>query len=74
MALPLTAIQVKELSVTGTFRYANSYPQAIALAASGRIELDPLVDARFGLQEVEVALQANRRDQRLLKVIVSPGM
>ncbi len=74
VVLPLTAIQVKELNVTGTFRYANSYPQAIALAASGRIDLDALVDARFGLHEVEMALQANRRDQRLLKVVVSPGL
>ncbi|MCX6421781.1 MAG: NAD(P)-dependent alcohol dehydrogenase [Actinobacteria bacterium] len=71
--LPITKIQVKELIITGTFRYANSYPQAIALAASGRFDLDALVDARFGLHEVELALKANHEDPTLLKVVVSPG-
>lgn len=71
--LPVTVIQVKELIVTGAFRYANTYPQAIALAASGRFDLDALVDARYGLHEVESALTANRNDPTLMKVVVSPS-
>ena len=49
-------IQIKELVVTGTFRYANCYPAAIALAASGVVDLDGLVTARFGLEQVAEAL------------------
>ena len=62
MALPVAKIQIKELQVTGTFRYANCYPAAIALAASGAVDLDALVTARFGLDEVADALQAAKQD------------
>lgn len=70
--LPVDAIQQNELWVTGTFRYAHAYPAAIALAASGTIELDGLVTARYGLADAEAALLASRRDPTALKVIVRP--
>ena len=73
MELPVATIQVKELQVTGTFRYANCYPAAIALAASGVVDLDGLVTARFGLAEVADALQAAKRDPTTLKPMVYPG-
>src|SRR6266702_1320161 len=41
--LPLAHVQARELEVTGTFRYASTWPPAIALAASGRVDLDALV-------------------------------
>ena len=55
------------------FRYANCYPAAIALAASGAVDLDGLVTARFGLAEVADALQAAKRDPATLKPMVYPG-
>ena len=73
LELPVAAIQIKELQVTGTFRYANCYPPAIALVASGAIDLDSLVTGRFGLAEVADALQAAKRDPATLKPIVYPG-
>jgi L-iditol 2-dehydrogenase len=36
-SLPVQAMQNRELSVTGTFRYAHTKPPAIALVAGGRI-------------------------------------
>ena len=33
--LPFSAVQGRELEVTGTFRYANTWPTAIALVAAG---------------------------------------
>lgn len=68
--IPVAALQARELTLVGTFRYANTYPAAIALAASGRVDLDGLVDARFPLEEVDRALSANREDPTLLKVMV----
>ncbi len=68
--LPVAAIQSRELTVVGTFRYADTYPAAIALAASGRVELDGLIDARFPLAETDAALRANRENPALLKVMV----
>jgi L-iditol 2-dehydrogenase len=73
MQLPVAAIQIKELEVTGVFRYANSYPAAIALAASGAVDLDSLVTGKFGLQQVEAALTASRTDPHSLKPVVYPG-
>jgi L-iditol 2-dehydrogenase len=58
--------------LTGTFRYANTYPAAIALAASGKVDLDGLVSARFGLDETERALRATREDPRMIKAMVLP--
>ena len=51
--LPVSTIQNRELTVTGTFRYAHTYPDAIAMVASGRVDLDALVGARLPLAESE---------------------
>lgn len=68
--LPHGIIQAKELWVTGTFRYAHTYPKAVALVASGAIDLDALVSKSFGLDEVEQALTYSRQDPAAMKVIV----
>lgn len=68
--LPHGVIQAKELWVTGTFRYAHTYPKAVALVASGAIDLDALVSRTFGLDEVEQALTYSRQDPAAMKVIV----
>ncbi len=73
MELPVADIQIKELVVTGTFRYANCYPAAIALAASGAVDLDSLVTGRFGLDQVAEALQASKTDPHCLKPVVYPA-
>ena len=72
--LPVATIQIRELTVTGTFRYANTYPAAIALAASGAVDLDSLVTARFGLEQVAEALSASKTDPHTLKPVVYPGV
>lgn len=73
MELPVAVIQIKELTVTGTFRYANCYPAAIALAASGVVDLDGLVTGRFGLAEAAQALQASKTDPHTLKPMLYPA-
>ena len=70
--LPLSVVQERELEVTGTFRYANTWPTAIDLVASGRVELDRLVTGRYRLDQVEEALTAGRRDERAVKAVVRP--
>jgi L-iditol 2-dehydrogenase len=69
--LPVATIQARELTVTGTFRYANTYPEAIALAASGRIPLDKIVGARLPLEDTEKALRMGHTDPSVLKTIVA---
>jgi L-iditol 2-dehydrogenase len=68
--IPIAAMQAREITLVGTFRYANTYAIAIALATSSRVDLDGLVDARFPLEEVDRALRATREDPTLLKVVV----
>jgi L-iditol 2-dehydrogenase len=72
VVVPLAAIQNRELWLTGTFRYANTYPAAIALAAAGRVDLEGIVTGRFGLEDTEAALRAARVDESSIKPIVLP--
>ena len=59
--------------MTGTFRYANTYPDAIALAATGRVDLKAIMSGRFGLDDAESALRAGREDPSSVKPMVLPG-
>ncbi|MEO3757979.1 NAD(P)-dependent alcohol dehydrogenase [Mycobacterium sp. B14F4] len=60
MELPTQVIQNRELVLTGVFRYANTWPTAIALVDSGRVDLDAMVTARFPLEEAAEALDSDR--------------
>ena len=70
---PLSYIQWREIELTGTFRYANTYPTALALAASGAVQLDDIVSGHYGLGEVDTALRAGRRDPLAVKPVVVPS-
>jgi len=70
--VPLGLIQNRELWLTGTFRYANTYPTAIALAAAGRVDLEAIITGHFGLDDAEAALRAGREDPTSVKAIVLP--
>ncbi|TDD25946.1 NAD(P)-dependent alcohol dehydrogenase [Nonomuraea diastatica] len=72
LPLPLTFIQSREIEVTGTFRYANTWPTAIALAASGQVDVDSLVTGHFPLAESEAALLAAERDPLAVKSVINP--
>jgi len=73
MPLPTSRIQARELAVTGTFRYANTYPAAIALAASGRVRLDEMAGAHLGLDETATALAMSHTHPEVLKTMVVIG-
>lgn len=69
--VPLQLVQGRELNITGTFRYANTWPTAIALAAAGAVDLDGLVSSTHSLDQVEEALLAGEVPGAL-KAIVRP--
>jgi L-iditol 2-dehydrogenase len=73
LPIPLPYVQDHELVLMGAFRYANTWPTAIALVASGRVDLDSLVTHHFGLDDVEQALTAARRDATTIKAVIRPG-
>ncbi|GAB7193318.1 NAD(P)-dependent alcohol dehydrogenase [Kineococcus sp. NUM-3379] len=72
--LPVSYLQNREITLTGTFRYANTYPAAIALAASGAVDLDGLVTGRFGLDEVEAALTSGSTPGSIKSVVLPGGV
>ena len=74
VTLPMSALQVREVTVTGTFRYANTYPAAIALVGAARVRLDPLVTGTFGLDEVEAALTVGSSGEGAVKAVVYPQL
>jgi L-iditol 2-dehydrogenase len=59
MELPVQVIGNRELILTGVFRYANTWPAAIALIRSGRVELDEMVTARYPLEKTAEALESD---------------
>ena len=71
--IALSVIQNRELWLTGTFRYANTYPAAIELAARGRVDVEALITGHYGLDDTETALLAGRDDAASIKVMVHPG-
>ncbi|QAV69663.1 NAD(P)-dependent alcohol dehydrogenase [Salinibacterium sp. UTAS2018] len=71
VSLPVSRIQGRELLVTGVFRYANTWPLAIELVASGAVDLESLVTSTFSLDRVEEAFEATR-DPNTLKALITP--
>jgi L-iditol 2-dehydrogenase len=72
LALPLSVVQERELVVTGTFRYANTWPTAIGLVGSGLVDLARLVTGRFPLTESAAALTAARDTPGAIKAVINP--
>jgi L-iditol 2-dehydrogenase len=69
MELPTQLIQNRELVLTGVFRYANTWPTAIALVETGRVDLDAMVTAHFPLEKVAEALDSDRTPGSVKSVV-----
>jgi L-iditol 2-dehydrogenase len=70
MDLPTQLIQNRELTLTGVFRYADTWPEAIALVESGRVDLDGMVTGRFPLESAAEALDSDRTPGTVKTVVV----
>lgn len=50
--LPLSVAALREVDIQGSFRYANTYPDALSLLASGKLEnIGKLVTHRLHLED-----------------------
>ncbi len=65
-------VQTKELTIGGVFRYANTYPTALDLIATGAVDATAIITHRFDLEHTEDALTLARRDPESLKAIIIP--
>jgi 2-desacetyl-2-hydroxyethyl bacteriochlorophyllide A dehydrogenase len=70
MAVPANQIMSRELQWIGSFRYGDIFAEAIELAISGRVKLEPLISAIFPLSETARALEQSLRKEASMKVQV----
>ena len=73
VTLPLSRLNVKEISVSLVNRYAHTWPTAIALVSSGRVDVEPLVTHRFELADAESALTLAADVPDSMKAVVYPN-
>lgn len=74
LQIPIAMIQHREIMLTGTYRYVNTWPTAIELIATGAIEVKSLVTGRFGLDGVEEALMKAKTDPTAIKTMIIPAL
>ena len=61
----------KELTIKGLFRYVDTYPTAIKLVSSGRINLKPLISHIFNLEEIHNGFKvASEKSDNAIKVVI----
>ncbi len=72
VSLEVPLVQGRELTVTGVFRYAHTYPFALQLISSGAVDVDSVITHRFALEDTEGALTVARTDPHALKAVVLP--
>lgn len=70
MPLPVQLIATREITVTGVFRYIDTWPRGIELTTSGAVHLDDMVTARYPLEQVEDALNADSDPLSMKAVVV----
>ena len=76
VTLPLSAAALREVDIHGSFRYAHTYPTALALLAEGKLpNIEKIITHRFDLKDTARAFEllAKGRDdagQMVLKVMV----
>ncbi|NXD63306.1 DHSO dehydrogenase, partial [Eolophus roseicapillus] len=63
VTVPIVNAAVREVDIRGIFRYCNTWPVAIALLASKRINVKPLVTHRFPLEKALEAFETTKRGE-----------
>lgn len=70
--LPLSQLNARELTIALVNRYAHTWPTAIELIASGRVDAAAIVTHHFGLAETEDAITLAARVPDSMKAIIHP--
>jgi L-iditol 2-dehydrogenase len=71
-SLPIVNAAVREIDIRGVFRYANCYPAALSLIASGRIDVKPLITHRYTIDQSVQAFEMAESGQAI-KVMIQCG-
>ncbi len=70
VTLPANLTMSKELALLGSFRSAHVMQTALDLAASGRIDLDPVISAVYPFSKFGEAMDSAVRKEKVVKVQV----
>lgn len=77
--LPLSAAALREVDIQGSFRYANTYPEALKLLGSGKLRnVEKLITHRIPLEDTPRAfeLMARGKDEdgnMVIKIVIGPS-
>lgn len=72
--VPIAMLQHREINLTGTFRYVNTWPTAIELISTGVVDTEGIVTGRYGLDGVEEALMKAKVDPLAIKTMIIPSL
>lgn len=71
--IPLAEATGREVDLLGVFRYCNQYPAAIALVASGAVDVKALISHHFALADVAQAFRTAISGSDAVKVLIHPN-
>jgi len=76
ITLPLVEAAAREVDLIGVFRYCNTYPKTLALIASGKVNVKPLITHHFDFKESVEAfnvarLGADKNNKMAIKVVIT---
>ncbi|MEW6358913.1 MAG: NAD(P)-dependent alcohol dehydrogenase [Planctomycetota bacterium] len=70
--MPVIEAIVKEVSISGLFRYANMYPPSLGLVSSGAIDVKAMITKKFKLEDVPKALDfALHQGRKAIKIMIN---
>lgn len=72
LELPLARLNVNELTISLVNRYAHTWPTAIALVSSGRVDVASTVTHRFPLEATVDALLLAKHVPDSMKAVITP--
>jgi len=68
--LPIIEAAIREVDIRGIFRYANCYPTAIEMVASGKVNLKKLTRAQYKLEDSREAFNRAKKAD-VIKVFIN---
>jgi len=70
VTVPLVCCPTREMDIKGVFRYVNSYPPAIFLVSSGKINVKNFITHRYNLEQSLEAFETARAG-KAIKVMIN---
>jgi L-iditol 2-dehydrogenase len=70
MPIPVQEVMNKEITLTGIFRYVDTWPKVIAAAQRPDVDLDALVTAEYELEDAEAALSTPASEGSMKTMVV----